>query len=278
MTQPIDSIFAISKTRKNKPARIVIHGPHKIGKSTFGRDAPASVFIQVEDGLDAIDADAFPVPSTSEEAIAQIQWLAFNEHPHKTVVLDTADWLDAKIQRDVLAAAGVDSMARVGSHGEGWKRVTAVWQRVLSAFDACREQRGMTVIILAHSQNVTVNNPATEPYDSTMIDLTKGSRQLVCEWADVIGCADYPLSVVTEQAGFTKSKRGVGSDERVLRLAPNPAWQAGSRWTMPPELPFTWADFSAALDAARANAPAFTPSLPPEFASTEPPANADIEL
>ena len=55
------SLKSLRKTGVARPPRIVLYGTHGIGKSTFAAQAPNPVFIPTEEGLDAINATAFPV-------------------------------------------------------------------------------------------------------------------------------------------------------------------------------------------------------------------------
>ena len=54
--------------RRLKPPRILIFGPHKIGKSSFGAMADRPVFIQTEDGLSNIDVPAYPLSKSRRES------------------------------------------------------------------------------------------------------------------------------------------------------------------------------------------------------------------
>lgn len=56
------SILAnITTGRDNRPPRLMIYGQEGVGKSTFGANAPAPIFIQTEDGLGEIDCAKFPL-------------------------------------------------------------------------------------------------------------------------------------------------------------------------------------------------------------------------
>ena len=51
----------IQRGKQPLPPRLVLYGTEGIGKSTFGSQCPAPVFIQTEDGLAEIDCDKFPL-------------------------------------------------------------------------------------------------------------------------------------------------------------------------------------------------------------------------
>ena len=51
---------SIVSGRQPLPPRLLLYGTEGIGKSTFGAQAPAPIFIQTEDGLSEISCDKFP--------------------------------------------------------------------------------------------------------------------------------------------------------------------------------------------------------------------------
>ena len=74
------------------PVRVNVQGVDGIGKSTFGADAPSSIFIQAEDGLKFIDNVArFPVIESWNQLLTQVKTLIEEPHDYKSVVLDTTD-------------------------------------------------------------------------------------------------------------------------------------------------------------------------------------------
>ena len=91
------SLSSLRKTGVARPPRIVVYGTHGIGKSTFAANAPAPVFIQTEEGLDAINVDAFPLCTSYEEMVDAIGALASEDHEFATVVVDSADWAEQLI-------------------------------------------------------------------------------------------------------------------------------------------------------------------------------------
>ena len=56
------NLQAISRNTSIQPPRIMVYGPHGLGKTTFGASAPAPIFILTEDGLGRLEVDHFPLP------------------------------------------------------------------------------------------------------------------------------------------------------------------------------------------------------------------------
>ena len=90
----------ILKTKKNSPPRILLHGDHKTGKSSLAAAAPNPLFIQTEDGLDSIDAQAFQ--SAQCRSIKRMN-LNFSEklriHQSGEVVEDAPNPADGEFER-----------------------------------------------------------------------------------------------------------------------------------------------------------------------------------
>ena len=63
------SLASLERSSVLKPPRILIHGVHGVGKTTFAADAPNPVFIVTEDGLGTLQVDHFPLAKTFDEVM-----------------------------------------------------------------------------------------------------------------------------------------------------------------------------------------------------------------
>ncbi|MCA9090577.1 MAG: AAA family ATPase, partial [Planctomycetaceae bacterium] len=70
--------------------------------STFGAMAPQPVFIQTEDGLGNLDAARFPLAELFDDVMAAVLALYSEAHDFRTVVVDSADWLEQLIWKEVI--------------------------------------------------------------------------------------------------------------------------------------------------------------------------------
>lgn len=242
-----------------KPPRIMVYGPQKIGKSTFAAMAPDPVFIQTEDGLDGlrdtagtpINVPTFPLARTLAEVIDYIGLLYSSPHDRKTVAIDSADWLEALIWKRVAEDNKVGSIEEIG-YGKGYIFALSHWRMILDGLNALRDQRGMAVILIAHAQIKRFEAPDQKAsYDRYLPKLHHSAAALIQEAVDVIGFANWDVQIAEEQVGFNqKVKRGTGQGLRTLRMEERPAFLAGSRYKMPPQIPLSWPDFAAAFAAA----------------------------
>ena len=93
-----------------------------------------------------------------------------------------------------------------------------------------RNERGMTVIQIAHTEIRRFDSPEHEPYDRYVIKLHARAAALLQEHSDVVLFANYRINTVRADVGFNKKvTRARGSGERVLYTAERPAFADSSR-------------------------------------------------
>lgn len=229
------------------PPRLLVYGTEGIGKSTFAAGAPKPIFIQTEDGLGGITVDAFPKCKTYDEFKAQVASLVKEKHDFKTVVIDSADWLDTLIAKDVCNTAGVTAIAEI-PYGKGTGIVEAEWSNVLNSLNVLRDN-GMFVIFTAHGQIKKGKDVEKGDFDIETIKMPDKSRAKLLEWTDIIGLACWQLILTKKDGGFKDEFMAKSTGERLFRTKGSVSYTAKSRYPLPPELPLQWETFHAALKA-----------------------------
>lgn len=225
-----------------RPPRVVLHGPHGIGKSTWAAKAPKPIFIQTEDGLDSIGADRFPVAKSLDDVWQAVTLLLQEEHDYKTVVIDTADWLERLVWAAV-CAAGSKTIIEDFGYGKGYVMALGHWERFFRGCDKLRE-KGLGVVVLAHTEVKTYNPPDTDPYDRYQIKLHRHAAANLEEWADAVLFATQKIYVKTDGS---KNRAVNTAPERVVYTDGRPAWRAKNRYGLPFELPLDFAALMAAM-------------------------------
>lgn len=245
------SLSSISKST-SLPPRILLHSAPGIGKSTFAANAEKPIFIQTEDGLSGLpNADTFPLAKSYEEVLEAISALYVEKHEFKTVVLDSADWLEALIYQKVCQDERVESIEKI-SFGRGHVFALNYWRNIIDGLNALRNDRGLTTIILCHTDVKRVSDPTLPEYDTNTLKLHKRASALLEEWADLILFAMMHTNTISEDTGFSgKRVRAVTTGNRILHTVGQPSFLAKSRYTLPPVLPLDWTAFSDALSEAR---------------------------
>jgi hypothetical protein len=234
----------IGNTKHAAPPRIVVYGTHGIGKSCFAASAPNPIFIQTEDGLAGISTNAFPLASTTADIMDAINSLATEKHDFQTVVLDSADWAENIMAKEIETKFDSKDLA----YGRSAVLLADAWRNVLQGLNYLRDEKGMTVILLAHSEIKRFDSPVTDSFDRYIPKGQAKSIALIQEWADVIGFANFKTIVKSTDVGFGNTKtRGLSNGERFLFLQETPAFVAKNRYNLPTELPFSWESLSTAM-------------------------------
>ena len=122
------------------------------------------------------------------------------------------------------------------------------WRDVLDGLNALRNDKQMTVILLAHNTIKRFDSPEVEPFDRYQPKLQERSNAVVREWADAVMFANYKTIVKKDDVGFNKTvARGISSGERMLFTTERPAYMAKNRYNLPDSIPLTWDAFANAI-------------------------------
>ena len=245
------TLASLRSTAVKRPVRLLAYGIHGVGKSTFAAAAPNPVFIQTEDGLDALNVNAFPLARSFNDVMEAIGSLYEEDHDFKTVCIDSVDWLEQLIFKDVAQEAKVASIEDIG-YGKGYVFASSRWSMLLEGLDLLRNEKNMGVVLIGHAQIKRFEDPLTENYDRYSPDLHKVAASTLCEWADVVGFINFRVAVKQSDAGFNKkTSKGVGTGQRTIYLEERPGFTAKSRWRIGADCPLDWATFAARLDKAQ---------------------------
>jgi hypothetical protein len=219
------------------PVRVNVQGVDGIGKSTFGADAPSSIFIQAEDGLKFIDNVArFPVIESWNQLLTQVKTLIEEPHEYKSVVLDTTDAASKFGEEFVCESNGWSGpQDKQAGYGAFYVAEENAWRKLLQGLNICFEERGMNVILLSHVGDKTIVDPTVGEYHAFQMRSNKKINSLIKDWVDFNLFADYDKSV---NDGKPKSH-----GNRILYTKYAMGFEAKSRLTIPPQLPLEWDAF-----------------------------------
>lgn len=239
------SLSSLRSASERKPPRLLCYGTSGIGKTTLGTAAPSPVFIQTEES--EVNVPTFGLLRTYGEVMEAIGALYSEPHEYRTLVLDSLDWLEPMVWAET---SRVNNWANVeaAGYGKGYLAALDQWRILLDGMNALRDERGMTILLLAHCEIKRFDSPETEPYDRYQIKLHARASALVQEHVDAVLFANYRVSTVKSDLGFNKKAvRGVGGGDRLLYTAERPAFLAKNRFSMPDSIPLSWQDLAATI-------------------------------
>ena len=235
-----------------RPQKAVIYGPEGIGKSTLAAQFPAPVFLDTEGGTHHLDVARLPAPKSWDDVTKAVTALASESHDFKTLVIDTADWLEKLLVEHVCKQANKAGVEDFG-YGKGYVVLAEEFTKFLASLEPLL-RRGMHVLLLAHTRIVKFEQPdAAGAYDRYELKLSKQVGPLVKEWCDVLLFGNYFTKVAENDSG---RKRGVGGRERKLYTTHTAAWDAKNRHGFDEMLPFEFTAVASAFGASTGSKPA----------------------
>jgi len=228
------------------PLLMLIFGPDGCGKSTFGIDAPNPIVIGKEQGIPRGRRVMCVNPETVDGIFETINDLKTQKHDYKTLVLDSLDWIEPLLWKEVCKKNSWESVESPG-YGKGYTLAMDIWRKMIDALTELRTTRGMNIIAIAHCQIKPFNDPNHAlPYDRYTIKLNEKAAALWREYVDLVGFANF--EVYTKAADGKKAK-AFDDGERVLHTVRTAAFDAKNRLGLPPKIKLGFKEFEEALNA-----------------------------
>ena len=241
----LDSVI---REKQYPPRRIMLYGPHGIGKTSWAAAWPDVLLLPTEDGAAHVECAKLPVLKKYEyvmEALTEIS-SPNTEHEFGAIAIDSSDWLERLIWDWICRTKGVECLADI-PYGRGYSQAAVILRDVLKMLDACRA-RGMHVILTAHSEIVKLNLPTGESFDKFAPKLHKEASTLLQEWCDEVLFAHYQIRTKTKEEAFGREREvPIGEGERIVYTEERPTFYAKNRLGLPPAVEF---DPAAIIKAA----------------------------
>lgn len=227
----------ITKGKVAKAQKVVAYGPEGIGKSSFAANFPEPLFIDTEGSTGNMDVARLDKPSSWTFLLQQIEFVK-QQHPCKSLVIDTIDWAERMAIEHICQTNQKSSIEDFG-YGSGYIKLEEELGRFLNLLQDIVDQ-GINVVLTAHAQIRKFEQPdEMGAYDRYELKLGKKTSartsSLVKEWADMVLFMNYKTySVATDDKGKKhKAQGGV----RTMFTTHHPAWDAKNRHGLPDEMP-----------------------------------------
>jgi len=225
---------------------VVIHGIDGVGKTSFGAEAPAPIFIGPEKGFGTLDVPHFPEPEKFDDILEQIETLLNEDHQYKTLCLDSLDWLEPLVWNKVCEDAGVTQIEEAyGGFGKGYVAANRYWSDLIGRLNRLRKE--MNIIGIAHSYIKPFTDPnENESYDRYIIKMNEKAASLWREAADTVLFANFDVRVLKKK-GQSKA-HATGDGRRVMFTERRPAFDAKNRFGLPFKMDLSWALFDTSVN------------------------------
>ena len=228
----------IKRGKVSEPVKAVVYGGEGLGKSTLASLLPAPIVIDVEGSTGRLDV-ARVSPSTEAEVKAAINMIVANHSKEfKTLVIDTADWVESMIAEAMCAAQRKASIAECGGgYGKGYVELGRKFSEILDLLDTAAAV-GMHVVVLAHQKTVKVSPPdQIEGYTRYELKLnTEHVAAKLKEWAHMILFLRRDVQLI--KGKDDRIKGGTDSAPHLIQTAFTPAWDAKNRHDLPETLTY----------------------------------------
>jgi len=234
--------------RGTLPERLIIIGEKKIGKTTFGADSEAPIFIPTEDGCSGIDGLAyFDKQSSYKDVLERVVELGKEDHKYKTLVIDTLDGVVELCSNQVMKDSFDNNPFKFNNYLQGNKVVAQEMKLLLDYLDRIREKKKMRIILLCHTGTANQKNPEGDDYIKSTGYMGKYTWGLFANWADRIGHAGYDFKVRSGDDSENKKGKIIQRDDnRYLRFGGTATLDVGCRigYEMKEDkILFTYADY-----------------------------------
>lgn len=189
---------------------LTIFGEGGTGKTSLAATFPAPVFIRAEDGFDVFAGkkapNAFPVLKNGEDIFEQLEALLEQDHPFKTLVIDSITSLDKKFESDIVRKdPRVKSINQaMGGYGAGYSAVAELHSKVKDRCDQLREKKGMTIVFLGHVETETMDLPDEPNYSRYSMRIYKKSICYYTDFVSLVGLLKLQ-TIVDQDSGKAKS-------------------------------------------------------------------------
>jgi hypothetical protein len=245
----------INKGVQKKARRMLLYGENGIGKSTLATQFPEPIVLNFEDGVYGINCDS----TERIKSFAELQDLLVVElvnTQYRTLVLDTADWLEKLLMDEVARQAGKQTIEDIG-YGKGYQALEKLWKKVLTMLEFYWHQN-RHVVMTCHETIDRFADPEGDTFNFYRPALHRSGSGCVTEWCDEVLFLKHKRFTRKRDEGYNQERHiALSTGERVIVCNKQPAIEAKNRLHLPDEVPMSIESFYEPLSGI---VPSFGPA------------------
>ena len=228
------------------PSSIALHAREGWGKTSWAAQFPAPIFLMtaretglltlVENGL-LPETPHLPMCNTWAEMLDGVKALIEQEHPYKTLVIDTLNGAERLCHEHVCNRDYGGDWGEKGftSYMRGFEVSLGDWRELLDLLDQLRTKRNVRPLLLIHTKVVTFKNPTGADFDKYQPEMHAKTWALTAKWLDAILFGNFEAPLLDEKVTAKKTK-ALNGMIRMLYTEAQGGWDAKNRFGLPAEI------------------------------------------
>jgi hypothetical protein len=231
---------------KEMPAKIVVYGRSKIGKTRFACSFPDAFLIDIENGSKYLDKSVRATPHlrTYDEVLGWLKHI-YNDEKFMCgwLIVDSLDWLEELAQARLIKMHGAKSITDPSVKDFAYHKGVADAAKdvitILRLIDAINRKKQIKSIVIAHSVVKDIDLPNRDPFARYTLKLSKQLAGKTMEWCDMLLFADHDFHVSSD--GKTSEPKPM------LFTGGDASYEGGGRIKLPKSIPISYEALEKAI-------------------------------
>jgi hypothetical protein len=235
----------VTTGRQMKPMIHTIFGLPGVGKTTWASRFPNCLILDLEHGSNSLEVARISSITDLNQFKLALSSLLTEPHDYKTVAIDSIEALESLIADAVCKEGSVETIEKYdGGYGKGYQRSRELMREIMMTLKGLTE-KGMTAILIGHSQVKTHNDPAENvSFDRYIMRVNDKMGAVIRDLSDNVFFACHKVSTYSEKG----KTRAISDGERVIKTEWRAAFDAKNRLGLPFEIPLSYQAFSEAIN------------------------------
>lgn len=211
---------------KDPEAKIIlVMGEPGIGKTTFGANCPSPVILTFEQGLSSLsgreDVRVLECPKHTKEIKPLFAQFLKQDHPHKTLVVDSITAFLSFLEDEIVREDGAKSLAQAhGGFNKGFKFFAAEAKKFAENCVLLRDRGGMNIVWISHTKPKMFYPADGEGYERYDIMGHDSATPPFIMLSDIVGFIRQQYTLKSTADNSRSIVKGTGARELIVHTVP----------------------------------------------------------